>query len=94
MADYPLGALGLKIKPTGSGTGPRCTRRGDEDYAISCVVPTAASGLKLYPRRPHALGPTSVFDYPLSSRLDATDSLVVFGDVFVAWEDVLKVTRQ
>jgi hypothetical protein len=50
--------------------------------------------LKLYPRRPHALGPTSVFDYPLSSRLDATDSLVVFGDVFVAWEDVLKVTRQ
>jgi len=63
-------------------------RAGDEDYAISCVVPTGAPGLKLYPRRPYALGPTSVFDYPLSSRLDETDSLVVFDDVFVPWEDV------
>ena len=63
-------------------------RAGDEDYAVSCVVPTGAPGLKLYPRRPYALGPTSVFDYPLSSRLDETDSLVVFDDVFVPWEDV------
>jgi 4-hydroxyphenylacetate 3-monooxygenase len=63
-------------------------RAGDEDYAISCVVPNSASGLKLYPRRPYALGPTSVFDYPLSSRFDETDSLVVFDDVFVPWEDV------
>ena len=63
-------------------------RAGDEDYAISCVVPTGTPGLKLYPRRPYALGPTSVFDYPLSSRLDETDSLVVFDDVFVPWEDV------
>ncbi len=31
---------------------------------------------------------TSVFDYPLSSRFDETDSLVVFDDVFVPWEDV------
>jgi 4-hydroxyphenylacetate 3-monooxygenase len=29
-----------------------------------------------------------VFDYPLSSRFDETDSLVVFDDVFVPWEDV------
>ena len=63
-------------------------RSGDEDYAISCVVPNGARGLKLYPRRPYALGPTSVFDYPLSSRFDETDSLVVFDDVMVPWEDV------
>ena len=61
---------------------------GDEDYAISCVVPNGAPGLKLYPRRPYALGLTSVFDYPLSSRFDETDSLVVFDDVFVPWENV------
>jgi 4-hydroxyphenylacetate 3-monooxygenase len=61
---------------------------GDEDYAIACVVPNGAAGLKLYPRRPYALGPASVFDYPLSSRYDETDSLVVFDDVFVPWEDV------
>ena len=63
-------------------------RAGDEDYAISCVVPNRAEGVKLYPRRPYAIGATSVFDYPLSSRFDETDSLVVFDDVFVPWEDV------
>lgn len=76
MSDYVLVTVILPLKP------------GDEDYAISCVVPNGASGLKLYPRRPYALGATSLFDYPLSSRFDETDSLVVFDDVFVPWEDV------
>jgi 4-hydroxyphenylacetate 3-monooxygenase len=76
MSDYIFVSVILPLKP------------GDEDYAISCVVPNAAPGLKLYPRRPYALGPTSVFDYPLSSRFDETDSLIVFDDVFVPWEDV------
>src|SRR5215467_528757 len=76
MSDYVFVTVILPLKA------------GDEDYAISCVVPNRAPGLKLYPRRPYALGPTSVFDYPLSSRLDETDSLVVFDDVFVPWKDV------
>ena len=76
MSDYILVTVILPLRP------------GDEDYAISCVVPNGAPGLKLYPRRPYALGPTSVFDYPLSSRFDETDSLVVFDDVLVPWEDV------
>jgi 4-hydroxyphenylacetate 3-monooxygenase len=76
MSDYIFVSVILPLKP------------GDEDYAISCVVPTAASGLKLYPRRPYATGATSFFDYPLSSRFDETDSLVVFDDVLVPWEDV------
>jgi 4-hydroxyphenylacetate 3-monooxygenase len=76
MSDYIFVTVILPLKP------------GDEDYAISCVVPNGAPGLKLYPRHPYALGPTSVFDYPLSSRYDETDSLVVFDDVFVPWEDV------
>ncbi len=76
MSDYVLLTVILPLK------------RGDEDYAISCVVPNGASGLKLYPRRPYALGANSVFDYPLSSRFDETDSLVVFDDVLVPWEDV------
>ena len=37
---------------------------GDEDYAISFVVPNNAPGLKIYPRRPYSVGQTSVFDYP------------------------------
>ncbi len=76
MSDYIFVTVILPLRP------------GDEDYAISCVVPNSASGLKLYPRRPYALGATSIFDYPLSSRYDETDSLVVFDDVFVPWEDV------
>ena len=76
MSDYIFVTVILPLKP------------GDEDYAISCAVPNDAPGLKLYPRRPYALGATSVFDYPLSSRFDETDSLVVFDDVFVPWEDV------
>ena len=76
MSDYVFVTVILPLKP------------GDEDYAISCVVPNEAPGLKLYPRRPYALGSTSVFDYPLSSRFDESDSLVVFDDVFVPWENV------
>src|SRR5207249_223689 len=61
---------------------------GDEDYAISLVMPMNAEGLRLYPRRPYATAATSVFDYPLSSRFDEVDTTVVFNDVFVPWEQV------
>ncbi len=61
---------------------------GDEDYAISLVMPMNAEGLRLYPRRPFASLATSVFDYPLSSRFDEVDTTVVFNDVFVPWEQV------
>lgn len=58
----------------------------DQDFAVSFVVPTAAEGLKLYCRRPYAPAATSVFDYPLTSRYDEPDALVVFDDVFIPWE--------
>jgi 4-hydroxyphenylacetate 3-monooxygenase len=76
MADYTFVSVILPLIP------------GDEDYAISLVVPNNAPGLKLYPRRPYSMGRSSVFDYPLSTRLDETDSLLVFDDVFVPWEEV------
>lgn len=60
----------------------------DRDFAISFVVPIATPGLKLYCRRPYASSATSHYDYPLSSRYDETDALVVFADVFVPWERV------
>jgi len=61
---------------------------GDEDYAISFVVPMNADGLRLYPRRPYATTATSAFDYPLSTRFDEIDTTVVFHDVLVPWEHV------
>ncbi|MGP4110594.1 4-hydroxyphenylacetate 3-hydroxylase family protein [Streptomyces sp. 4N509B] len=63
-------------------------RPGDEAYAISVMIPVSAPGVKVYSRRSYAAGASSTFDYPLSSRFDETDSLVVFEDVFVPWEHV------
>jgi 4-hydroxyphenylacetate 3-monooxygenase len=61
---------------------------GDEDYAVSVVIPCGAPGLRLYPRRPFSEIATSVYDYPLSSRFDEVDTTVVLDDVFVPWEQV------
>jgi 4-hydroxyphenylacetate 3-monooxygenase len=61
---------------------------GDEDYALSFVVPVAAEGLRIHPRRPYASDATRVYDYPLSSRFDEVDATVVFDDVLVPWEQV------
>ncbi len=61
---------------------------GDENYAISIAVPIASPGLRMIVRRPYAESATSVYDYPLSSRFDETDALVVFDRVFVPWERV------
>ena len=60
---------------------------GDEAYAFAVVVPANTPGLKIYPRRSYAAS-TDSFDYPLSSRFDETDSLIVLDDVFVPWENV------
>jgi 4-hydroxyphenylacetate 3-monooxygenase len=61
---------------------------GDENYAFAVAVPANAPGLKIYARRPYASGATSEFDYPLSSRFDETDALIVLDNVFVPWERV------
>jgi 4-hydroxyphenylacetate 3-monooxygenase len=61
---------------------------GDEAYAISVAVPMNAPGLRVLTRRSYAQASSSIFDYPLSSQFDETDSLVVFDDVFVPWEHV------
>ncbi len=63
-------------------------RPGDEDYALSFIVPIGAHGLKLYCRPPYALGKPSTYDYPLSTRFDETDALIVFDDVLVPWDNV------
>lgn len=61
---------------------------GDEDYAISVVMPLTAEGLRIYPRRPYATDTTSTFDYPLTARFDESDSLIVLRDVLVPWAHV------
>jgi 4-hydroxyphenylacetate 3-monooxygenase len=69
------GALPIKTKP----------------FAFVCMVPTDAPGVKLLCRPSYeymsaAMG--TPFDYPLSSRMDENDSILVFKDVFVPYENV------
>ena len=64
----------------------------DRNYACVFIVPTNAPGFKLLCRvsneqRAAVLG--SPFDYPLSSRFDENDAIVVMDDVFIPWENVL-----
>lgn len=72
----------------------------DRDFAISVALPVSTPGLKFYCRRPYAPAATSEYDYPLSTRYDETDALVVFEDVLVPWDrvfvdrDVDRVRRQ
>ncbi|MGH3748869.1 MAG: 4-hydroxyphenylacetate 3-hydroxylase C-terminal domain-containing protein, partial [Micromonosporaceae bacterium] len=60
----------------------------DTDFANTFVLPAATPGLKFYCRRPYAVGQPSTYDYPLSTRFDESDALVVFDDVFVPYERV------
>lgn len=72
----------------------------DGDFAVSFATPIATEGLRLYCRRPYAPAASSGYDYPLSTRYDETDAVVVFDDVFIPWprvfvcRDVQGVRRQ
>src|SRR6184192_107438 len=64
------GALPIKTKP----------------FAFVCIVPTDSPGVKLFCRPSYEMTAAvmgSPFDYPLSSRMDENDSILVFdyGDI-------------
>ncbi|MBS0564985.1 MAG: 4-hydroxyphenylacetate 3-hydroxylase family protein [Proteobacteria bacterium] len=58
------------------------------DHAVGFICDLGAPGLRIICRNGFA-GRAPAEDYPLSSRLDETDTIVVFDDVFVPWENVL-----
>jgi 4-hydroxyphenylacetate 3-monooxygenase len=60
-------------------------------FAFVCIVPTNARGVKLFCRPSYEMTAAAMgtpFDYPLSSRADENDSILVFDNVFVPWENV------
>ena len=62
------------------------------EYAISFFAPMNAPGIKLLCRPSYefmaaTLG--SPFDYPLSSRFDENDAVLVFEDALIPWENFL-----
>jgi 4-hydroxyphenylacetate 3-monooxygenase len=64
---------------------------GDEklsDYAVGFIVDMGAEGLK-HICRTGFTGRAPARDYPLSNKFDEVDTLLVFDNVLVPWEDVL-----
>jgi 4-hydroxyphenylacetate 3-monooxygenase len=62
-----------------------------KEFAFVCIVPTDAKGVKLFCRPSYEMMAEVVgtpFDYPLSSRMDENDSILVFDKVFVPYENV------
>lgn len=58
------------------------------DYAVGFVLDMGAPGLKYISRNGFA-GRAPSADYPLANRVDEVESLVVFDNVEIPWEDVL-----
>ncbi len=58
------------------------------DYALGFIVDMGAPGMKHICRTGFA-GQKPVEDYPLSNRTDEVDTLVIFDNVEIPWEDVL-----
>ena len=70
---------------------PTIANWGDDklsEYAIGFICPMNAPGIKHICRTGFA-GTKPIADYPLSNRFDEVDSLIVFDDVLVPWENVL-----
>ncbi len=72
-------------------TKPTIANWGDaelSDYAVGFVCDLGSPGLKFICRTGFA-GRAPVEDYPLANRFDEVDTLVVFDDVLIPWENVL-----
>ena len=70
------------LKPT---VGP-WTNEELSDYAVGCIVKMGAPGVKHLCRSGFA--ERNAADYPLASRFDEIDTLLVLDDVLIPWEDV------
>src|SRR5262249_40391206 len=71
------------IKPTVGQWLPE-----NRDYAVACIVPMNAPGLRQICRPPLSHD-RSVFERPLSARWDEIDTMMVFDNVLVPWENVM-----
>jgi 4-hydroxybutyryl-CoA dehydratase / vinylacetyl-CoA-Delta-isomerase len=85
---------GAKLHITGASLGhelltipTKAMKVGEEDYAIACMVPVNAPGVKIlnttYAPRHH-----DTRDFPVSARTHCPEGFVIFEDVFVPNERV------
>jgi len=96
--DAGLIVSGAKVVATGSVLshynfiahyGPLPIRK--KEFALIFIVPMNAQGVKLISRASYQMAAEAMgspFDYPLSSRLDENDAILIFDKVLVPWENV------
>lgn len=60
-----------------------------EDMALAFIAPMNTPGLKVICRPSYEKKAASPFDSPLSSRFDENDTVLVFDNAFIPWENVL-----
>jgi 4-hydroxyphenylacetate 3-monooxygenase len=68
------------------------TATEDLDMSLMFITPTNAAGVKLFCRTSYERAAAlygSPFDFPLSSRFDENDAIIVLDRVFVPWDDVM-----
>lgn len=89
---------GAKVVATGSPTTQYIyvSHNGaplkDKAFALTFLAPTHGQGVKIFSRASYeqvAARAASPFDYPLSSRLDENDSVLIFDEALIPWENVL-----
>ena len=74
------------------GPGPANLIGEEPSSAMMFIAPMNAKGVKLICRPSYELMASltgNAFDYPLSSRFDENDAILIFDNVFIPWEDVL-----
>jgi 4-hydroxyphenylacetate 3-monooxygenase len=72
------------VKPTNANWGNAAL----SDYAVGFICDLGSPNLKFICRTGFA-GRAPAADYPLSNKFDEVDSLVIFDNVLVPWENVL-----
>lgn len=95
--DAGLVISGAKVVATGSALThsifvSHFGQQVSKEFSLVCFAPTAGKGVKLLARTSYeqnAATMGSPFDHPLSSRFDENDSILVFDNALIPWENVL-----
>lgn len=96
--DAGIVVRGAKVVATGSALtqGNFCAHaKGGlkkREFALAFIAAMNNPGVKLICRQSYELiaaATGSPFDYPLSSRMDENDAILIFDDALIPWEDVL-----
>ncbi|GAE31013.1 4-hydroxyphenylacetate 3-monooxygenase, oxygenase component [Halalkalibacter hemicellulosilyticus] len=58
-------------------------------YAFAFTIPSNTKGVRFYCREPYSTSTNNnLFNYPLSSRFDEIDTVVIFDHVLIPWERI------